>query len=73
MIDKGIPRQGYPLLTLDGEEIGAVTSGTHSPSLDHPIGMGYVRVDLAQPGTEIQVQIRKKLAKAKIIKGRFLA
>ncbi|HPT83086.1 MAG TPA: glycine cleavage system aminomethyltransferase GcvT [Limnochordia bacterium] len=72
MLDKGIPRQGYPLLSLEGEEIGAVTSGTHSPSLDHPIGMGYVRVDLAVPGTEIQVQIRKRLARAKIIKGRFL-
>ena len=72
MVDKGIPRQGYPILTLDGQQIGAVTSGTHSPSLDHPIGMGYVPVDSAKPETEIQVQIRKKLARAKIIKGRFL-
>lgn len=73
MIDKGIPRQGYPLLTLEGEEVGVVTSGTHSPSLDHPIGMGYVPADLAKPENEIQVQIRKKLARARIIKGRFLA
>jgi aminomethyltransferase len=73
MIDKGIPRHGYPLLSLDGQELGAVTSGTHSPSLDHPIGMGYVQVESAQPGTEILVQIRKNQARAKIIKGRFLA
>lgn len=73
MIDKGIPRQGYPLLNLQGEEIGAVTSGTHSPTLDHPIGMGYVNAEYAKADTEVQVQIRKKLAKAKIIKGRFLA
>ncbi|MDI9486193.1 MAG: glycine cleavage system aminomethyltransferase GcvT [Bacillota bacterium] len=72
MVDKGIPRQGYPLLNMDGEEIGAVTSGTHSPTLDYPIGMGYVDVAYAKPDTEIQVQIRKKLAKAKIIKGRFI-
>ncbi len=73
MLDRGIPRQGYPLLSLDGEEIGAVTSGTHSPSLGYPIGMGYVRIDLAKPDTEIRVQIRNKLARAKIIKRRFLA
>jgi aminomethyltransferase len=72
MVDKGIPRQGYPLLNMDGEEMGAVTSGTHSPTLDYPIGMGYVDVAYAKPDTEIQVQIRKKLAKAKIIKGRFI-
>ncbi len=73
MIDKGIPRQGYPLVNLEGEEIGAVTSGTHSPTLDHAIGMGYVDVAYAKADTEIQVQVRKKLARAKIIKGRFLA
>ncbi|MCK9525220.1 MAG: glycine cleavage system aminomethyltransferase GcvT, partial [Limnochordia bacterium] len=73
MLDKGIPRQGYPLLNLEGEEIGVVTSGTHSPTLDHPIGMGYVEVAYAKADTEIQVQVRKKLARAKIIKGRFLA
>lgn len=73
MIDKGIPRQGYPLFNLEGKEIGVVTSGTHSPTLDHPIGMGYVDVAYAKADTEIQVQVRKKLATAKIIKGRFLA
>ena len=71
--EKGIPRQGYPLLNLEGEEIGAVTSGTHSPTLDYPIGMGYVDVAYAKPETEIQIQVRKKLVRAKIIKGRFLA
>ncbi|HBG02241.1 MAG TPA: glycine cleavage system aminomethyltransferase GcvT [Firmicutes bacterium] len=73
MVDKGIPRQGYPILNLEGKEIGLVTSGTHSPTLDHPIGMGYVAVDYAKVDTEIQVQIRKRLAKAKLIKGRFLS
>jgi aminomethyltransferase len=73
MIDKGIPRQGYPLLNLDGEEIGVVTSGTHSPTLDYPIGMGYVDVAFAKADTEVQVQVRKKHVRAKLIKGRFLA
>lgn len=72
MLDKGIPRHGYPLLNEKGEEIGVVTSGTHSPTLNHPIGMGYVTVDYAKPETKIQVQIRKNQAQAEIIKGRFL-
>lgn len=73
MLDKGIPRQGYPLQNGAGEEVGRVTSGTHSPSLDYPIGMGYVRLDQAKPGTVLRVLIRKRPARAEIIKGRFLA
>ncbi|NMA61849.1 MAG: glycine cleavage system aminomethyltransferase GcvT [Firmicutes bacterium] len=73
MLEKGIPRQGYSLLDQDGREIGVVTSGTHSPSLNKPIGMGYVEVDNSKPGTIIQVQIRKKPAQGEIIKGRFLS
>lgn len=72
MLEKGIPRQGYALLDQDGSEIGTVTSGTHSPSLNKPIGMGYVELDQSKPGTIIQVQIRKKPAQAEVIKGRFL-
>jgi len=73
MRGKGIPRQGYALLSADGQEIGAVTSGTHSPSLNHPIGMGYVRTEYAKAGTVINVQIRKRQVEAEIIKGRFLS
>jgi len=72
LLDKGIPRQGYPILDAEGKEIGIVTSGTLSPSLKKPIGMGYVELDYAKAGTEIQVQIRKKPVKAELIKGRFL-
>ena len=72
LLDKGIPRQGYPILDAEGKEIGIVTSGTLSPSLQKPIGMGYVELDYAKAGTEIQVQIRKKSVKAELIKGRFL-
>src|SRR5690554_7437430 len=45
LIDKGVPRQGYPILNAEGEEIGRVTSGTMSPSLNKAIGMGYVPVE----------------------------
>lgn len=72
MLDKGIPRQGYPILDQEGREIGVVTSGTHSPSLNKAIGMGYVEVDQSAPSTFIQISIRNKPARAEIIKGRFL-
>lgn len=73
MDERGIPRQGYDLVNSAGKKIGSVTSGTHSPSLNQAIGMGYVNADFAKAGTEIQVQIRRKLARATIIKGRFLS
>jgi aminomethyltransferase len=53
----GIPRQGNPILA-GGERVGEVTSGTHSPCLDAGIGMGYVRAELAEPGTEIEIDVR---------------
>ncbi|HEX6586606.1 MAG TPA: glycine cleavage system aminomethyltransferase GcvT [Solirubrobacterales bacterium] len=61
----GIPRQGNPILSGD-ERIGEVTSGTLSPSLGVGIGMGYVRSDLAAPGTGIEVDVRGKRRAAEI-------
>jgi aminomethyltransferase len=55
----GIPRQGNGILA-GGERVGEVTSGTHSPSLERGIGMGYVRADLAEPGTELEIDVRGK-------------
>lgn len=71
MEDRGIPRQGYLLKNAQGEEIGKVTSGTQSPSLGIAIGMGYVKVDYKQPDTEIYVEVRSKLLKAKVKKPPF--
>lgn len=68
MVDKGIPRHGYKLNSIDGEEIGYITSGTQSPSLNKAIGMGYVRKDLAEEGKELHVMIRDKAIKAKVSK-----
>ena len=65
--DVGIPRQGYRILK-DGNVIGYVTSGTMSPSLNIGIGMGFVRVEFAEVGTEIDIDIRGKMAKAEVIK-----
>jgi aminomethyltransferase len=61
----GIPRQGNAVLA-GGEEVGVVTSGTLSPSLEIGIGMAYVPVALAEPGTEVQIDVRGKLRAARI-------
>jgi aminomethyltransferase len=65
MTGPGIPRQGNPIL-IGGENVGEVTSGTLSPSLEVGIGMGYVRADLAEPGTQIEIDVRGKLRPAEI-------
>src|SRR6056297_1265977 len=56
--ERGVPRHGYAITTPDGEEIGEVTSGTMSPTLDEPIGLGYVDTDYADDGTSVHVQVR---------------
>jgi glycine cleavage system T protein (aminomethyltransferase) len=61
----GIPRQGNPVLA-SGEPAGTVTSGTFSPSLERGIGMAYVRADLAEPGTEVEIDVRGKRRPARI-------
>jgi glycine cleavage system T protein (aminomethyltransferase) len=61
----GIPRQGNPVLA-DGEQAGTVTSGTFSPSLEIGIGMAYVRSGLAEPGTEVEIDVRGKRRLARI-------
>jgi glycine cleavage system T protein (aminomethyltransferase) len=66
MEDKGIPRQGMSI-----EEGGEVTSGTLSPLLNQAIGMGYVDASLAEPGTEITIDLRGRPRKARTVKKPF--
>jgi aminomethyltransferase len=65
LTERGIPRQHNPIV-LGSERVGEVTSGTHSPSLGIGIGMGYVRTDLAEPGTELAVDVRGKRRAARV-------
>jgi aminomethyltransferase len=65
LTDRGIPRQGNPVV-VGGEPVGTVTSGTHSPSLERGIGMAYVRAELAEPGTEIEIDVRGRLRPGRI-------
>jgi len=68
MIERGIPRQHYPIVDGDGVQIGEVTSGTMSPMLNKGIGMGYVTVSMAQPGTKLYIEIRNKKIAAEVVK-----
>jgi aminomethyltransferase len=65
MTGPGIPRQGNPVVA-SGDRAGEVTSGTMSPSLEVGIGMGYVRAEVAEPGTAIEIDVRGKLRPAEI-------
>ncbi len=73
MLEKGIPRQGYALFSADGQEMGVVTSGTHSPTLDAPIGIGFVATPYVAEGTEFFVDIRGRKVKAKVCKTPFVS
>lgn len=72
MKERGIPRQGYSIVSLDGDDIGEVTSGTQSPTLGEAIGMGYVKSEWASKGTEFRVQIRQKSIAAEVVALPFL-
>jgi aminomethyltransferase len=71
MIERGIPRHDYPIVNVDGDVIGKVTSGTQSPTLQKAIGMGYVETAYAKESTEIFISIRENKIKAKIVKPPF--
>lgn len=73
LIDRGIPRQHYPICSADGTVIGEVTSGTMSPTLNKAIGMGYVSSENSAAGSEIYIEVRGKLLKAQVVKIPFLA
>jgi len=73
MVDRGIPRHDYEITDADGNVIGKVTSGTQSPSLQKPVGMGYVKTEFAKEGTEIFIKIRDNQIKAKVAKPPFTA
>ena len=61
----GIPREGNPVMRGD-EQVGEVTSGTYAPSLEVGAGMAYVRSELAEVGTEVEIDVRGKRRPARI-------
>ncbi len=71
MEERRVPRHDYPILDESGQTIGKVTSGTHSPSLDQPIGMGYVKMPYTSPGTRIFIEFGRKQLPATVTKMPF--
>ena len=67
MVDRGIARDNYPVLSLDGARIGQVTSGSPAPFLKKNIALAYVPLTHAEPGTEIAVEIRNQTVRAKVV------
>lgn len=67
MIDKGIPRSGYKIFDQDEVEIGYVTSGTMSPSLNKPIGIAYVNKKFKEVGSEVYIDMRGTKRKACVV------
>jgi len=70
MIDRGIPRHGYRVFA-DEKEIGIITTGTQSPSLQRNIGLALLQTEHGKIDNEVWVEIRGKKLKAKIVKTPF--
>ena len=71
MIDRGIARHDYIICDKNGNEIGKVTSGTQSPSLEKAIGLGYVKTAFSKIDAFIYIKVREKMLKAKVVKTPF--
>ncbi len=70
---RGVPRPHYLIFDEAGKDpIGAVTSGTSSPTLGQGIGMGYVGIENSKIGTKINIQVRNKMLPATIVKPPFV-
>jgi aminomethyltransferase len=59
-------REGTPITTPDGREVGIVTSGGFGPTVNGPVAMGYVTRDVAVPGTDLHLMVRGKALPAKV-------
>ena len=66
MQEKALPRHGYAILA-GGRQIGTVTSGGYSPTLDRGIGMGYVPVEHEAPGTALEIDLRGRPSPAQVV------
>ena len=72
IIGKGIARQHYKVFNNDNIDIGSVTSGSMSPSLNKAIGLAYINIDESSIGNNILIQVRNKFLDARIVKFPFL-
>lgn len=68
---RAIARHGYDVLDMEGNKVGTITTGYHSISLDRNLAMALVDAPHAKLDTPLQVQVRRKVFPAKVIKKRF--
>jgi aminomethyltransferase len=75
VLERAIPRHGHTIHPGggDGKQVGIVTSGTHSPTLDADIGMGYVDRTFASPGTKLKIDVRGRRVDAEVVPLPFYA
>ncbi|WP_042458335.1 glycine cleavage system aminomethyltransferase GcvT [Neobacillus dielmonensis] len=66
MIDRGIPRHGYPVY-IGEQKVGEVTTGTQSPTLKRNIGLALISSEYGDLGTELEIEIRGKRLKAEVV------
>jgi aminomethyltransferase len=71
MIDRGIARDGYSVLSLDGERIGTITSGSPAPFLKTNIAFALVPASVAASGADVLVQVRANRVRAKQVPAPF--
>lgn len=69
--ERCVPRQGYTLHDSAGAEIGAVTSGAFSPTLQKPIALGYVAIENSKTGSAVSVNIRERMFSGEVVKAPF--
>lgn len=69
--DRAIARAGYPVLDMDGNTIGAITTGYRSPSTDKSVAMALIDARFAKKDTRVQVQIRRRIFPATVVAKRF--
>jgi aminomethyltransferase len=65
MIERGIGRDGYPVLDLEGNAIGNVTSGSPAPFLKTNIAMALVPAEVSASGSDVLVEVRGNRVRAK--------
>jgi aminomethyltransferase len=68
----GIARAGYPVLSA-GARVGHVTSGGPSPTLSRPIGLAYVPIALAAPGSALEIEVRGRAIPARVVETPFVS
>ena len=70
LLGRGVPREGYPVMS-DGKQVGHLTSGAFSPTMNKGLALALVAAEFTDIGTELAIEIRKKACPVKVVKTPF--